>query len=212
MTRLVLLGTGLQAEELTGVADEVDGVEVAAYCENLDRSKAGGRLLGKPIVWVDDLPGLGEVQAVTAITTTRRESYVEQVGALGISFASLVHPRSVVAGTVELGRDVVVQAGAVVAGHTKVGDHVMVNRGALIGHHVSLGDYSTVQPGAIVAGGSEIGPRAYIGLGARVLERRRVGEGALVGAATLVTKDVEPHTQVVGTPAKVVKQGVTGYG
>jgi acetyltransferase EpsM len=211
MRRLVLLGTGLQAEELADVAEEIDGAEVVAFCENLERSKAGGELLGRPIVWVDDLPGLGDVEAVTAITTTRRERYIEQVRALGVSFGRLVHPRSFVSRSAELGHDVVVQAGAVVAAHTKVGHHVMVSRGALIGHHVTLGDYSTVQPGAIVGGASEVGARAYIALGARLLQRLRIGEGALVGAAALVTRDVEPHTQVIGAPARVVKRGVTGY-
>src|SRR5207244_10609014 len=42
MNRIVLLGTGLYAEELTDVVDEIEGMELVAYCENLDRSKAGG--------------------------------------------------------------------------------------------------------------------------------------------------------------------------
>lgn len=210
MTRLVLLGTGLYAEELADVAEEVAGFEVVAFGENWDRSKAGGELVGRPIVWVDDLPSLGDVRAVTAITTTLREGYIQQVKALGIEFGQLVHPRAVVSRSVRMGRDVVVQAATVVASHTTLADHVMLNRGALIGHHVALAEYVTVQSGVVVGGATKVGPRAYIGPGATVLERRTIGEGALVGAGAVVTRDVEPHTQVMGVPARVVRRGVTG--
>jgi acetyltransferase-like isoleucine patch superfamily enzyme len=43
-----------------------------------------------------------------------------------------------------------------------------------------------------------------------VLDRREVGEGALVGAGALVTRDVEPHVQVMGVPAREVRRDVTG--
>lgn len=202
--RLVLLGTGLYAEELTDVAAAVPGTELVAYGENLDRSRAGGELLGRPVVWVDDLPALGDVRAVCAITTTQRERYVDQVRALGVRFGRLVHPAAVVAPSTTLGEGVVIQPGAVVGARTRLGDHVMLNRGALVGHHCVLEDYVTVQPGAVVGGAGHVGARAYIALGARVLERLRVGEGALVAAGAVVTRDVEPGDKVVGVPARSI--------
>lgn len=210
MTRLVLLGTGLYAEELIDAAKGVPETEVVACCENLDRATAGGELHGVPIVWVDDLPSLGDVAAVSAITTTQRERYVAQVAALGVRFGRLVHPRATLAPSVRLGAGVVIQAGAIVGAHTTLGDHVMINRGALIGHHSSLEDYVTVQPGANIGGATRIGGRAYIALGAKVLDRRVVGEGALVGAGSLVTRDVEANVQVMGVPARVTRAGVSG--
>ena len=44
-----------------------------------------------------------------------------------------------------------------------------------------------------------------IGANAVVLEGVRVGKGAVVGAGAVVTKDVAPHTVVMGMPAKKVK-------
>jgi sugar O-acyltransferase (sialic acid O-acetyltransferase NeuD family) len=208
--RVVLLGTGMFAEELTDLVAEVEGYELAAYCENLDRSRAGGTLLDHSVMWVDDLPSLGDVRAVSAITTTRRELYVEQVRALGIPFASLVHPRATIARSTTVGEGVVVQAGAFVGARATVADQVTINRGALVGHHVTLGRFATVQPGAIVGGACEVGERAYIAMGALVLERLRIGEGALIAAGSVVTRDVEPHTMVMGSPARVVKRDVTG--
>jgi sugar O-acyltransferase (sialic acid O-acetyltransferase NeuD family) len=209
-TSLVLLGTGLYAEELIDVAAATPETEVVACCENIDRAKAGGELRGVPIVWIEEVASLGDVAAVCAITTTERERYVEQIAALGVPFGRLVHPAATLAPSVALGTGVVIQAGAIVGAHTTLGDHVMVNRGALIGHHVCIEDYVTIQPGANLGGATRIGARAYIALGAQVLDRCVVGEGALVGAAALVTRDVEAHAQVMGVPARVTRTGVTG--
>lgn len=209
-TRLVLLGTGLYAEELIDAATGIPETSIVACCENIDRAKAGGELQGLPIVWVDDLPSLGDIAAVCAITTTQRERYVEQVAALGVRFGRLVHPRATLAPSVRTGAGVVIQAGAIVGSHATLGDHVMINRGALIGHHSTLEDYVTVQPGANIGGATRIGARAYIALGAQVLDRRVVGDGALVGAGSLVTRDVDANSQVMGVPARVTRTGVTG--
>jgi sugar O-acyltransferase (sialic acid O-acetyltransferase NeuD family) len=204
--RLVLLGTGLFAEELTDLVAEVADVELVAYCENIDRSKAGRELLGRPIEWVEDLPRLGEIEAVCAITTPERERYVDQVHALGIPFGQLIHPSAVVARSARLGSGVVVGATAVIGAQTTIADQVTINRGALIGHHVTVGPFATIQPGAIIGGAGTVGARAYVAMGARVLERLSIGEGALVGAGAVVTRDVAAGDRVVGVPARAMER------
>lgn len=44
-----------------------------------------------------------------------------------------------------------------------------------------------------------------IGSNSTILCGITIGEGALIGAGSVVTKDVPPHTLVVGNPARVVK-------
>ena len=43
-----------------------------------------------------------------------------------------------------------------------------------------------------------------IGAGAKILGNLDIGEGAKIGAGSIVLRDVEPYTTVVGNPAKPV--------
>jgi len=49
---------------------------------------------------------------------------------------------------------------------------------------------------------------AWIGCRVIVLKGVTIGHDAVVGAGSVVTKNVEPNTMVVGNPAKVVKKGL----
>ena len=50
-----------------------------------------------------------------------------------------------------------------------------------------------------------IGNDVWIGANSTVLAGVNVGDGAIIGAHSLVTKDVEPYSIVVGTPAKHIR-------
>ena len=51
-----------------------------------------------------------------------------------------------------------------------------------------------------------IGKNAWIGAGATILPGVTVGDNAVVGASSVVTRDVEADTIVVGNPAKFIKR------
>jgi acetyltransferase-like isoleucine patch superfamily enzyme len=52
----------------------------------------------------------------------------------------------------------------------------------------------------------EIGNDVWIGEGVIILPSvKRIGNGAVIGAGSVLTKDVEPYTIVVGNPAKAIK-------
>jgi acetyltransferase-like isoleucine patch superfamily enzyme len=51
-----------------------------------------------------------------------------------------------------------------------------------------------------------IGRGSFLGIGSAVLMGVTVGEHAYIGAGAVVTTDVEPHTLVVGNPARPVRR------
>ena len=53
-----------------------------------------------------------------------------------------------------------------------------------------------------------VGDHVWIGLGACVFKGARIGDGAIIAARALVTGAIPPASLAVGTPAKVVRQGI----
>ena len=89
----------------------------------------------------------------------------------------------------------------------------MIDMGAVLGGRAIVGANCHIGAGTVLAGVVEppsaqpvvIEDDVLIGANAVVLEGVRVGKGAVVGAGAVVTKDVAPHTVVMGMPAKKVK-------
>ena len=53
-----------------------------------------------------------------------------------------------------------------------------------------------------------IGNHVWIGMRAIILKGVTIGDGAVIGAGAIVTKDVPPHTVVVGTPARCLMENI----
>lgn len=211
MKPLLIVGTGTLAEEVADLVAEIPDFRVAAFVEPEDPQRCRETLNGLPILWIDELAGWAASHwAVCALSTGHRWRFTDRVADQGVPFAVLVHPFSQVSPTSTLAEGTIISAGVVIAAHTQIGRHVIVNRGVLIGHHTTIGDYVTLSPGANVAGLCRVGASTYIGMGALVLNKLTIGSQTVVGAGAVVTKDVPDRVQVVGLPARIVKENISG--
>jgi len=67
-------------------------------------------------------------------------------------------------------------------------------------------DQHALPNGELVAKPVTIEDRVWIGARAIILKGVTIGHDAVVGAGSVVTKDVPPHSTVVGVPARVLRQ------
>lgn len=209
--RLLVLGTREISVEIADVAAQTVEYEVAGFVENLDPERCRGMLAGLPVHWIDDVAALAETHvAVCGIGTTKRGVFVEQAAELGLRFATVVHPSASVSPSSTLGEGAIVSAGVCVGAQTTIGRHVFLNRGCLVGHHTAIEDFATISPGAIVSGLCWIGEATFVATGATIIDRISIGPRSLVGAGAVVTKDVPGGVQVIGLPARIVKEGIEG--
>ncbi|MFM8911584.1 MAG: acetyltransferase [Flammeovirgaceae bacterium] len=103
---------------------------------------------------------------------------------------------------IKIGRGSIVLSGANLTTDIMVEEFAVVNINATVGHDSRLGSYCSVMPNANISGGVHIGSQSFVGSGATILNGVSVGNNAIVGAGAVVSKDVAPHTTVVGVPAK----------
>ena len=126
---LLILGAGFFAQELADLVTDANAWEVVGFVEGIDRQRCDAKLLGLPIHWIDDL-GAPEnsCQALCAIGSPIRKSFIETARRRGLTFATFVHPKAHVSSTAKLAEGTIIGPGAVVGSHTTVGKHVIVNR------------------------------------------------------------------------------------
>ncbi|HET8820491.1 MAG TPA: acetyltransferase [Thermoleophilaceae bacterium] len=209
--RLLICGTRSFAAEVADLVSDIPAFELAGFVENLDRARCDEPFEGLPVHWVDDIAPLADTHlAVCALATTHRSRFTSRVEALGIRAATVLHPTARIAATATLAPGTIASAGVIVGAHTRVGAHVLLNRGVLVGHHTEIGAHASVMPGANVAGNCRVADAAFIGMGAIVLDNLSVGAHSVVAAGSVVTRDVPPNVQVLGAPARVVKEGIEG--
>ncbi len=177
-----------------------------------DRTRHGQELLGVRVLGGDEAAeaiGPDEADIVVAVVGFGRGSprfrMAEHWRSLGYRVVGFVHPTAVIAAAAELDASVQVLAGAIINPGGKLGRDVIVNTGAIVEHDARIGDGVHIAPGAALGGQVTLGARAQIGIHATILNGITVGEGAVVGAGAVVVHDVEPHTLVVGVPARAVK-------
>lgn len=214
MNKLVgLIGAG-------GFAREV----IPALAQQLAASAA---LQGAKIVFVESAPAATSVNGIKVMALDRflsaqadeilfniaiadshvRQRIAEECCAGGASPFSIVSPHAVIYPHNDIGDGAIICANTMVTANARIGRFFHANIYSYVAHDCVIGDYVTFAPAVRCNGNVHIGDHAYIGTGAIIKQGRRgsplkIGEGAVVGMGAVVTKDVPPHTTVVGNPAK----------
>jgi len=122
----------------------------------------------------------------------------------GLIFPVLRHPSSLLLQpeSITLGKGSIITAGCTLTCDIKIEPFCLINLHCTIGHDVCLGAFCSLMPSVNLGGGVICEEQVYLGTGASVLPLVRIGRGAKVGAGAVVTRDVAPHSTVVGVPAR----------
>lgn len=89
--------------------------------------------------------------------------------------------------------------GIVIHTNAKIGRNCMILQQVTIGTSVPFFDMKKLHPVPIIE------DNVYIASGAKVLGGITIGTGSVIGANSVVTKDIPPHSLVLGIPGKVIK-------
>jgi sugar O-acyltransferase (sialic acid O-acetyltransferase NeuD family) len=136
-----------------------------------------------------------------------RQRIAEACAAQNIEPFALIANSVILLDSNEIGEGCMISEQTIITSNVRIGRFFQANNQCNISHDCVIGDYVTLAPGVKCNGNVTIGDHAYIGAGALIKQGRHgkpllIGAGAVVGMGAVVTKDVEPHTTVVGNPAK----------
>jgi sugar O-acyltransferase (sialic acid O-acetyltransferase NeuD family) len=167
---------------------------------------------------VGGLPVLGQINLLPKLKAQKvkaaiisigdnlpRQRYFKKLSDQGFELVNAIHPASHISPTVEMGRNIVVAAGAVICTDAHIGDSVIVNTSAVIDHECRIGRTVHICPSATLAGRVQVGDEAFLGMGCNIIQCLKIGANAIVGAGAVVIDDVPDSATVVGVPARVIK-------
>jgi len=122
---------------------------------------------------------------------------------------AVIHPSAIIARDTKIGAGTVIFAGAIINPASIVGDNSIINTAATIDHDGDIGPHCHIAPGCHLAGNVQVAEGTFLGIGVRVIPKVKIGSWSVAGAGSVLIKDVDAHTTVVGVPAKLVKKRVT---
>ncbi|MHB8580812.1 MAG: 2,3,4,5-tetrahydropyridine-2,6-dicarboxylate N-acetyltransferase [Ignavibacteriaceae bacterium] len=125
-----------------------------------------------------------------------------------------IEPGAVIRDLVEIGDNCVIMMGAVLNIGAVIGEKTMIDMNVVVGGRAIVGKNCHIGAGTVLAGVIEppsaepviVEDDVLIGANAVVLEGIRIGKGSVIAAGSVVVKDVEPFSVMVGVPAKMIKK------
>lgn len=169
---------------------------------------------------VSDLPILGDRNwlarnhrgrkvCIGAGTINSRKKIAEYLDEHNISTISAIHPSVVISKEAEIQNDVVIGAGSVFYGSLSIGRGCYIGPSVTVSHDTTVGDWCLLSVGTVVGARVDLMDNVFVGTASTIMEPRfgekarlKVDENAIIGAGSLVIRDVEKSSTVIGRPAK----------
>lgn len=130
-----------------------------------------------------------------------------QIRCMGGDTPVLINPSAYISRFVEIGSGVVIHANSSVQADVTLGEDTVISFNVNIAHNTVIDEACFVAGNSIVGAYTHVRPYAFVGVGSTIISGKVsvIGRNAYIGAGSVVTKDVEEYTLVVGNPARVLK-------
>lgn len=204
MEKLILIGAGGHAKSV------VDAISLNTYklCGFIDENKTGYHMglpiLGRSIEEVTDYRNFSYFVAIGDVRV--RKKWFEHIKMLGLHTINIIDTTAVVSKWATIGTGNFIGKLAVINAGSVIGDNNVINTKALVEHECRIGNHTHISTNATVNGNVVVGDGVFMGSTSVCNGQLSIGEYAVIGSGSVMIRDVEPYTTVVGAPARVIKR------
>lgn len=115
----------------------------------------------------------------------------------GYTFATVVHPQTIIAPDVILEEGVQLMAGSIIQPGSLIGQDTIVNTRVSIDHDCTIGNGCHIAPGTVVNGSVTIDQRSFIGTGSCIIQNITIGERVIVGAGSIICANIPSFVKII---------------
>ncbi|WP_114820311.1 acetyltransferase [Chryseobacterium sp. KLBC 52] len=196
---MYLFGASGHGKVIADIAAAND-IKIKAF---IDQDVTKKECYGFPVL--NNLPEDKEKLIIAIGNNFTRKKIAEQIKhEIGI----LIHPKSIISGSVKIERGTVIMGGVVINADTVIGKHCIINTNASVDHDCVVEDFVHISPNSALAGGVEVGEGSQIGIGASVIQGIKIGKWCVIGAGAVIIADVPDYSIVVGNPGRIIKKNI----
>lgn len=204
MDKLIMIGAGGHSKS---VADSVrpDQYELCGF---IDENKVGMHIglpiYGKAITDVPDYKNY--VYFVSIGDVGFRKMWYKRIKEYGLSVVNIIDPTALISTSAKIGEGNFIGKFAIINADSIIGNNNVINTKALIEHECFIGNHTHISTNSTINGNVIVHDSVFLGSTAVCNGQLEIGEHAVIGSGTVIIKNVEPYTTVVGVPGRIVKR------
>ena len=208
MKELYILGAGTYGEVIFELAETV-GYKVIGFYDD-DPTLIGTEVMGKKVIGPfsnftkSDMIGKNFAVAIgnNKIRFQVMQNILNNEGIL----PSLIHPKANICSSAMIGKGVYIHAGACIWTKAEIGDFTFISPNTVIAHHTKVGKACLISTLCAVGALIKIKDHVTLGIGTTVITGvNRIGENVVSGGGSVIIKDVEDNSVIVGNPARKIR-------
>ncbi|WP_079242916.1 acetyltransferase [Chryseobacterium indologenes] len=196
---MYLFGASGHGKVIADIAAAND-IKIKAF---IDQDVTKKECYGFPVL--NTLPDDKEKLIISIGNNLTRKKIAEQIKS---EMGTLVHPKSIISGSVKIEEGTVIMGGVVINADTTIGKHCIINTNASVDHDCVVEDFVHISPNSALAGGVEVGEGSQVGIGASVIQGIKIGKWCVIGAGAVIINDIPDYSVVVGNPGRIIKKNI----
>lgn len=218
MKNLIVLGGSGIGMVAISIAKELGTYTIGGFLNDVIPV---GEMIGKydkfPVVGkTEDLPRFllddNNVFFIAYVGMQHEEEVFRKIQSFNIpghKYATLIHPTAILPkGMCKIGNGVLIAPLAQLSPDTTLEDNSIMLGNSFLGHDSTLKQFAHLASNSTVGANVVVGRACHVGTNCTVREKINIGDFSLIGSGSVVLNDIEPHSIVVGNPAKLLRKTV----